>query len=286
MAIQMRRGNEADLDISQLKAGEMAICTDVGKIIVKLAGEAYLTLTDMPDLQKKIEDKMGELTTEIIAEVGKSHTHNMSQVIDLPIATLKSVSTDEPIGAALCDIDGDEQVTATKTEAGVYLYDGNGNRYRVILATVANKGTLISSLSGNNYITVTDNGISAYADGVNIDSGWQDVTLNTTAFKPYNDTQANAPVYRRIGNMVQIKGVVSPAKAIAANGIATIGDIPADYAPSGINALQLCQGSSGKIWLLSVTTSGSINFQRYADAGAFVETPTSAWLPFSVTYML
>ena len=57
MAIQLRRGNEADLDISQLKPGEAAICLDSGKVIIKLAGGNYLTLTDSVELSALISGK-------------------------------------------------------------------------------------------------------------------------------------------------------------------------------------------------------------------------------------
>ncbi len=56
MAIQLRRGNEADLDISQLKPGECAACLDSGKIIVKLSGSNYLTLSDMPTLMAIVDE--------------------------------------------------------------------------------------------------------------------------------------------------------------------------------------------------------------------------------------
>lgn len=64
MAIQMRRGNEADLDISKLKAGEIAICLDTQKMIVKLTGSNYLTLSDMPELSEMVNSK---------ADVGHNH---------------------------------------------------------------------------------------------------------------------------------------------------------------------------------------------------------------------
>ena len=57
MAIQIRRGDEADLDIARLKAGELAVCLDTGKFIVKLSGGNYLTLTDMPALRQIVEGK-------------------------------------------------------------------------------------------------------------------------------------------------------------------------------------------------------------------------------------
>lgn len=57
MAIQLRRGNEADLDISRLMPGEAAVCLDSGKIIVKLSGGNYLTLTDTDAIQEIVAGK-------------------------------------------------------------------------------------------------------------------------------------------------------------------------------------------------------------------------------------
>ena len=65
MAIQLRRGNEADLDISQLKPGEAAVCLDSGKIIVKLSGGNYLTLTDTDAIEQILDGK-----------APASHTHD------------------------------------------------------------------------------------------------------------------------------------------------------------------------------------------------------------------
>ena len=72
MAIQLRRGNETDLDISRLQPGETAVCLDTGKIIVKLTGGNYLTLTDTDAIQEIVAGK-----------AAASHTHVKSDVTDL-----------------------------------------------------------------------------------------------------------------------------------------------------------------------------------------------------------
>ena len=72
MAIQLRRGNETDLDISQFKPGEVAVCLDSGKMIVKLSGGNYLTLTDTDAIQEIVAGK-----------AAASHTHVKSDVTDL-----------------------------------------------------------------------------------------------------------------------------------------------------------------------------------------------------------
>lgn len=57
MAIQLRRGHQGDLDITKLLPGEAAVCLDTGKVIVKLAGGNYLTLTDTPELRAIVDGK-------------------------------------------------------------------------------------------------------------------------------------------------------------------------------------------------------------------------------------
>ena len=58
MAIQLRRGHQGDLDITKLLPGEAAVCLDTGKVIVKLAGGNYLTLTDTPELRAIVDGKV------------------------------------------------------------------------------------------------------------------------------------------------------------------------------------------------------------------------------------
>ena len=69
MAIQMRRGNEADLDITQLKPGEIAVCLDTGKIIVKLSSSNYLTLTDTDTIQQIVAGKAASARSHAQADV-------------------------------------------------------------------------------------------------------------------------------------------------------------------------------------------------------------------------
>ncbi len=82
MAIQLRRGNEADLDISRLQPGECAVCLDSGKFIVKLSGGNYLTLTDMPALREIVDGKAASV-----------HTHSLSEITGLAEALAGKAST-------------------------------------------------------------------------------------------------------------------------------------------------------------------------------------------------
>lgn len=75
MAIQHRKGSETDLDVSQLKAGEMAVCTDTGKIVIKLAGENYIVLADSKNIEA--------LNTALENKAPLEHKHSMADIEDM-----------------------------------------------------------------------------------------------------------------------------------------------------------------------------------------------------------
>ena len=76
MAIQLRRGNETDLDISRLQPGETAVCLDTGKIIVKLTGGNYLTLTDTSALRAIVDGKADSNHNHSGVYAPASHSHD------------------------------------------------------------------------------------------------------------------------------------------------------------------------------------------------------------------
>lgn len=116
------------------------------------------------------------------------------------------------------------------------------------------------------------------------DSGWQTATL-TDDFKPYNNTASNTPQYRRVGKVVQVKGVVSPTSTIDGSTTQhTIFTLSSAYRPSSL-IYTLCQGSSYNKWLLIITTTGNVTFSRYG-SNAWTDAGTTVWLTFSVTYLV
>lgn len=54
MAIQMRRGNNADLDKTKLVAGEMAVSLDAGKACISLGNGETIELATKTDLDNII----------------------------------------------------------------------------------------------------------------------------------------------------------------------------------------------------------------------------------------
>lgn len=99
--------------------------------------------------------------------------------------------------------------------------------------------TIISSNSSKRY-KITN---SSYEDLD--DSGWKNATL-TSNFNAYSNISSNTPQYRKVGNIVEIRGVVSPKSNLTGSttGV-TIFTLPTGYRPS--NAIfEICQGSGKK----------------------------------------
>lgn len=124
-----------------------------------------------------------------------------------------------------------------------------------------------------------------FRDKVTIDSQWVDLTLNS-AFVPYNNTQANRPMYKERAGIVTIKGCVSPKTEFTSStdGVIIASGIPSEFRPS--EHLQfICQGSGMNRWNCSINTDGTIKIARYGTTG-YEKVQTSAWLPFCITYQV
>lgn len=112
---------------------------------------------------------------------------------------------------------------------------------------------------------------------------WKTATLSST-FKAYNNEAKNMPEYKRIGDIVEIRGVVTPASDIASGGSGTIFTLPEGHRPHK-EVYAICQGTSRNVWLLTVYTSGEVVFSRYG-AASYDKAVNGTWLPFNVTFMV
>ena len=120
------------------------------------------------------------------------------------------------------------------------------------------------------------------------DSGWKTVSLNSTV-KPYDDNEGYTPRYRKIGNLVQIKGTISPSSNDNVFGSASgavIFTLPNGYRPSVIPVVSLFQGSSTDFFAMSINTTGSTTLSRYRDENGYVTPTTTAWMPFHFEYFV
>lgn len=261
MAIQMRRGNEADLDISQLKAGEIAVCLDTGKTIIKLASENYMTLTDTPELREIVDGKSDVGHTHIKSEVGLGNVDNTSD-LDKPVSNAVKTALDGKADSAHTHDDR----YYTESEIDIKL-DNKSDAGHTHLAK-----------------DITDLEI------VTRDTGWQNLTLSSN-FEAYNNSPANLPVYRVIGNIVQIKGNISPASTTVCGNLngatyVPIGSLPDDIIPPLIPVYTVQHGSGADLWLSVVSTDGTLYATRYAGGSAYTSPITTTWMPFSITYLI
>lgn len=128
----------------------------------------------------------------------------------------------------------------------------------------------------------SDMNVDGLINGMDIhDSGWIDATL-TSNFKLYTNGVCQ---YRKIGKYVQLRGVVTPAVALAGStdGVA-IFTLPTDFRPTR-SCYFVCQGSGVYKWLLNVHSGGNVYFERYSTS-ALATAGVNTWLPFDVGYLL
>lgn len=117
-----------------------------------------------------------------------------------------------------------------------------------------------------------------------IGNGWLTPTIEDD-FELYSTGSASIVRYRKVAGIVEIRGAVKPTSAIAGSDTThTIFTLPEGYRPDSVIRV-VCQGSYWYHWLLMVKTNGEVSFSRYSDGNNFLEAPTSAWLPFQLTFI-
>ena len=116
-------------------------------------------------------------------------------------------------------------------------------------------------------------------------TSWVNLTLDD-AFALYNGTAVNQPQYRVSGNLVTVKGCVSPKTAYtsSATKVTIASGIPAEYRPDAALSF-VCQGSGLNRWTLGIETNGTITISRYGITEN-ISVPTTAWLVFHCTYSI
>ena len=116
-------------------------------------------------------------------------------------------------------------------------------------------------------------------------SGWKYMTLDN-GFKAYGSSENDLPKYRINGNLVTIKGKVSPKTEYKASDtrLPIASGILPEMCPSE-ELTFICQGSWANRWVLGVEPNGTITISRYGITD-FVSVPTTAWLTFNCTYSI
>lgn len=118
------------------------------------------------------------------------------------------------------------------------------------------------------------------------DSGWKIPTLSSD-FVIYNTNVNSTVQYRRVGQMVEVRGAVKPTRNDIGDTteLYTIFELPEDFRPSTRIALRM-QGSSTETWLFTITVDGLVQFSRYGDGMAMFPVDTGTWLPFQATFFV
>lgn len=119
---------------------------------------------------------------------------------------------------------------------------------------------------------------------VSFESRWQTAGL-TSSFTSYN--QETPPVYRRTGNVVQIKGVMTPVSTLSSSvGWVTITTLPEAYRPTDAGVECVQQGDGNALWFLRITTGGMVQFSRYQADGNFSDAAAGIRLPINATFLV
>ena len=112
---------------------------------------------------------------------------------------------------------------------------------------------------------------------------WTYPTLND-GFKVYQEGVSELR-YRKIGNIVYIRGAVTPTEDIPSDSVTTIFNLPSKYRPSDLNVNGIMQGTGMNKWCLSITTGGNVNVQRYGLTDN-ITIAKGSWLNIDISYPL
>lgn len=113
--------------------------------------------------------------------------------------------------------------------------------------------------------------------------GWIYPTIGSE-FAIYSSDGGSAPACRKDGRLVEVRGIVKPTVDIAGNtDMHTIMTVPTGYRPIS-PVYTICQGSNNCLWLLRVSTNGTVDFSRYRNGNTSATAAAGTWLPFQVTY--
>lgn len=211
-------------------------------------------------------------------DVGYDAKFRGSVSFDAPAAARASLkawcfdNTTNTSYAGLARPDGTTTGWTRVTQTGLLPYEQGGNS---------------SSLGSSGWPFKNGYFKNLYADGNDIlnGSGWKTATL-TSDFVKYDNNDENIPQYIKIGKLVQVRGSVSPKTDIAGSTTAyTIFTLPEGYRPPKQVSV-VSPGSGAMRWLLTITASGEVRFQRYNNGANYVTASTNAWLSFHTMYFV
>ena len=105
-----------------------------------------------------------------------------------------------------------------------------------------------------NFETLIDSKIKAQ------DNGWNDANL----LSPFTPLSPLAKLrYRKIGNIVYLRGTISTLETIASGQITQICTLPEGFRPIGTSVMGVMESSGMNRWCISVDTNGAVTEQKY-----------------------
>ena len=167
-------------------------------------------------------------------------------------------------------------------------YPNGASNYAYLEVEKINDNTTIQRLTDTNnhiFIRTLGGNPAVWSAWFRVDTP---VSVNTTGavtlnagFTDYSTTQATGVI--RNGNQVQIQGAVKNSAVLAAADSTIVGTVPAGYRPAN-NINITAHGSGMNLFLLQVSTTGSITVSRYG-TGTQIDVPVGAWLNIGVGYI-
>lgn len=116
------------------------------------------------------------------------------------------------------------------------------------------------------------------------DTGWKTATV-ASKFEVY--TSGKPPKYRKVGNLMEVRGILTPKSTLSASSVGTeytMFTLPAGCRPSDRISL-LMQGSGMNKWMFDIGTDGVCSISRYGGT-AVTDIPAGAWLSFQASFFV
>lgn len=154
--------------------------------------------------------------------------------------------------------------------------------------TLLNRASLLSA-SVQSLLGLTDDGTpsDALAELANrtYDTGWISLWPNNVSpysnVKAYQNNVQNAPRYRKCGNIVEVKGVVTPTAETTDRLL--IGTLPVGFRVKVINMYAVSRVDSTITLRTSVYKEGTIYVANPSTGGKLTK---GAWCPFQIIYTI
>jgi hypothetical protein len=117
------------------------------------------------------------------------------------------------------------------------------------------------------------------------DSGNVPKTIIDTFDSNFAAYSGQAPLYYKRDGRVYLEGAISPTTLLAGSLTTTYTafTLPAGCRPA-VAVNQLCQGSSDRIWALTVNTNGIVTVGRQRTGATVQDYTVGSWLPFNISF--